>query len=89
MEDLESLGLRPVEYTPRIGTSDGGLRKFGFEASRIPPPPLRLELLMQDFESLGLRPVENPSPWCVETNHCIPQGYRLVQEVAVETLLAF
>ena len=32
MEDLENLGLRPAEYphtsTPRIGTSQGGLRKF-------------------------------------------------------------
>ena len=37
MEDLESLGLRPLEHPlPRIGTSHGGLRKFRFEACRTP-----------------------------------------------------
>ena len=38
----------------RIGTSHGGLRKFGFEAGTTSPSGL--ELLMKDLESLGLRP---------------------------------
>ena len=25
--------------SPRIGISHGGLRKFGYEAGKIPPPP--------------------------------------------------
>ena len=40
-----------------IGTSHGGLRKFGCEAGRTPSG---LELLIEDLESLGLRPVEHP-----------------------------
>ena len=65
MEDLENLGLRLVEFgfeagrkPPRISTSHGGLRKFGFEPSRIPPLPHH--------------PV-----WRVTT--VSPQGYRLVR----------
>ena len=38
---------------------DGGLRKFGFEASRI-IPSLELALLIKDLESLGFRPAEYP-----------------------------
>ena len=44
----------------RIGTSHGGLRKFGSEVGRTTPPP-ELELLMEDLESLGLRLVEYPA----------------------------
>ena len=51
---------------PRIGTSHGGPRKFGFEASRIPPPQdwntllplIGLELLMEDLESLCVSPMD-------------------------------
>ena len=78
MEDFKNLGLRLEEYsTPRIGTSHGGLRKFGFEASRIPPPHTGLELLMEDLESLCVY---------VETSRCIPHGCHLVENVK-QTLL--
>ena len=61
----------------KIGTFRGGLRDFGSEITkntRIPPsPPPELELLMENFAG----------DWCVETNRCVPCGYRLVENLVV------
>ena len=54
------LHMKALNNTPyMIGTSHGGLRKFGCEAGRTPP---ELELLMEDLESLGLKLVESLPP---------------------------
>ena len=56
-----------------IETSHGGLRKFGSEVGQeyLPPPPEN-EKLVRTWDFVG-------GNGCVETNNCIPHGYRLVE----------
>ena len=63
----------------RIGTSHGGLRKFGFEAGTTSPSGL--ELLTKDLESLGVEAGITPHPSVWRLNAVSSKEYRLVHYV--------
>ena len=62
----------------------------GVTASPSPLPPSKWKFGQDSALWSGVTPVTPPAPhkdlcwsWCVETNRCIPEGYRLVSEASV------
>ena len=71
--------FRPPAPKWKVGQN---LALLGFNYPRIPQPPQ-----MKSWSELGTLSFEKLQCECVETNRCIPQGYRLVKKIVKKTYI--